>query len=384
MTLKRRTSLALSIVFLLFLLMRFDPVTRAFSATLVNLTNQVTGILPVANGGTGKATLTAHGVVVGEGTSAVVGVGPGTSGYPLLAQGASADPSFQQPRGNTQVVQLADSTTNPTTKDFAIFDANGNIKDGGAALTTLGDIVTYGTGLARLGVGGDGQLLTARSTATNGIDWEDPTSPGGPSDITHTSGIFSPVDPPTSGWSWVNQGTATITTNGSALSLHIPDNAALNWRFRERTISPSTYTIIAHMRVVGWAANSQAAGIYLYDSVSGKLTGAEYLIQAPGSGNYPSQTIRVERMNSVTSDNGTQATLGTFGFAPPIISFKIVEDGTHRTWYVSRDCGLQWYQLFQEATGSFITPNEAGFGGISVTNTSTLYLDNDLLSWTGI
>ena len=51
-------------------------------------------VLPVG-GGTGLATLTAHGILVGEGTSNVALVGPGaTAGVPLVSGGASADPSF--------------------------------------------------------------------------------------------------------------------------------------------------------------------------------------------------------------------------------------------------------------------------------------------------
>src|SRR5438445_7387802 len=49
----------------------------------------------VAGGGTGLSTLTAHAVLVGEGTSAVALVGPGaTAGVPLVSGGSSADPSF--------------------------------------------------------------------------------------------------------------------------------------------------------------------------------------------------------------------------------------------------------------------------------------------------
>lgn len=49
----------------------------------------------VIAGGTGLATLTAHGVLVGNGTSSVVLVGPGsTSGVALVSGGSSADPSF--------------------------------------------------------------------------------------------------------------------------------------------------------------------------------------------------------------------------------------------------------------------------------------------------
>lgn len=51
--------------------------------------------LPVANGGTGVASLTAHDVVVGAGTSAVTLVSPSNSGYVLTSNGTSADPTFQ-------------------------------------------------------------------------------------------------------------------------------------------------------------------------------------------------------------------------------------------------------------------------------------------------
>lgn len=38
-------------------------------------------------------------------------------------------------------------------------------------LTTKGDILTYGSGVARLGVGTDGYVLTADAASTNGIKW---------------------------------------------------------------------------------------------------------------------------------------------------------------------------------------------------------------------
>jgi hypothetical protein len=54
-----------------------------------------TGILPVAQGGTGASTLTAHGVVVGNGTSAVNVTTSGTAGQILESGGSGADPSWQ-------------------------------------------------------------------------------------------------------------------------------------------------------------------------------------------------------------------------------------------------------------------------------------------------
>lgn len=53
------------------------------------------GTLAVTGGGTGVTTLAAHGLVVGNGASAVNVTGAGTAGQALISNGASADPTFQ-------------------------------------------------------------------------------------------------------------------------------------------------------------------------------------------------------------------------------------------------------------------------------------------------
>ena len=53
--------------------------------------------LGVVSGGTGAATLAAHGVLVGEGTSAVAATGAGTVGQVFMSGGAAVDPAFQSP-----------------------------------------------------------------------------------------------------------------------------------------------------------------------------------------------------------------------------------------------------------------------------------------------
>lgn len=55
----------------------------------VDLTTQVTGTLPVANGGTGTATLTANNVLLGNGTSALQVVAPGSNGNVLTSNGTT-------------------------------------------------------------------------------------------------------------------------------------------------------------------------------------------------------------------------------------------------------------------------------------------------------
>jgi hypothetical protein len=71
----------------------------AAGLTELPLTTGVTGTLPVANGGTGAATLTANNVLLGNGTSALQAVAPGTSGNVLTSDGttwtsAAASPTY--------------------------------------------------------------------------------------------------------------------------------------------------------------------------------------------------------------------------------------------------------------------------------------------------
>jgi hypothetical protein len=63
--------------------------TGTTSTTFANLTTNVTGTLPVANGGTGATTITANSVILGNGTSAVQTVAPSTSGNVLTSNGTT-------------------------------------------------------------------------------------------------------------------------------------------------------------------------------------------------------------------------------------------------------------------------------------------------------
>ena len=54
----------------------------------------------VANGGTGLSSLTAHNLLIGNGTGNATLLPPGTTAYPVVSQGASADPAYAQLTGS--------------------------------------------------------------------------------------------------------------------------------------------------------------------------------------------------------------------------------------------------------------------------------------------
>lgn len=64
-------------------------INGANNTMTVRLANDVSGTLPVANGGTGASSLTANNVLLGNGTSAVQVVAPGTSGNVLTSNGTT-------------------------------------------------------------------------------------------------------------------------------------------------------------------------------------------------------------------------------------------------------------------------------------------------------
>ena len=85
----------------------------------VSLTADVTGTLPVANGGTGSTTLTLNNVLLGNGTGGFQSVAPSTAGNVLTSDGTTWASSAPV-RVNTVASSATPSINTDTTDHFTI------------------------------------------------------------------------------------------------------------------------------------------------------------------------------------------------------------------------------------------------------------------------
>ena len=157
----------------------FQEVATLLTNLVINLASQVSGTLPVGNGGTGSTTLTAHAVLLGEGTSAIGFASPGASGTVLTSNGIGSDPTFQA-AGSGDVVGPGSATDNA----LARFDGttgkllqNGVITEDDTGALTFPDDVrqTFNPGANNAGVN-VGALAGDPATPSNGDLWYDSTS----------------------------------------------------------------------------------------------------------------------------------------------------------------------------------------------------------------
>jgi len=117
-------------------------INGASNTLTVRLANDVSGTLPVANGGTGAASLTANNVLLGNGTSAVQAVAPGTSGNLLTSNGTtweSAAPPTTLPSqtGNAGKL-LTTNGTNASWSENSVVAARASVTGGTSATCTVG------------------------------------------------------------------------------------------------------------------------------------------------------------------------------------------------------------------------------------------------------
>jgi len=251
-----------------------------------------------------------------------------------LTEVATTDIAAGSANGNGTKFQLFTGST--ATNDCAKFDANGNIVSAGAACAS-GTVPTVTVPYINVG----GTLY-------------------GP--------VYTFTDPSLPSYSWVNQGTATITSSNGAQILYSPDSAgAVAIHAREITPPAAPYTLTVAMLASQLSVNYYRTGIGFRESGTGKLTTINATV-----GN-----LAIDYWTNPTTYSSTPLNISCTWCAGGVVWYRIQNTGSALKYYLSKD-SFNYVEIYSTALTShfttapdriffFVNPNAATYGvGVTV------------------
>ena len=245
------------------------------------------------------------------------------------------------------------TTTGPTRKRVAAYPATGGAtgdlyyRDASGNFTPLtigstGNVLTVASGLPAWGSVG---------TATTGIQWpiDDPTN--WTANIGYDLELNGTGSTLPSGWSWVNQGTATWTEGSGAGVLYHPGNSGDAWRGIFRGLpTPTAWTLTVKLVINSASTTYTEVGLAIRDSSSGRFLGFHI--------DNNTKTILGQYWNNNSFQSGPFSS--TYIDFPRYIRISRTST-TSYTFQYSTD-GIGWVTAASAVnpTGYVITPNQIG------------------------
>lgn len=285
----------------------------SIASTSIALGSDVTGTLPVANGGTGATSFTAGRLLLGNGTSALQVLSAGTSGYVLTTDGTNVGWTAPTVGGSVTSVSFSGGTTGLSASGGPIvtsgtFTLSGtlNVANGGTGAVSLSaNAVLLGNGTAAVQAvspGTSGNVLTS-----NGTTWASvaPAYTGTVTSVsfsTGTTGLTVSGSPVTSSGTITLGGTLNVA-NGGTGAASLSANAVLlgNGTGAIQAVAPSTAGNVLTSNGSTWASTAPGATAHTRRTVTANDT-----VVAADKGNLVDVTA-----NSPTLSFTAAATLGS-------------------------------------------------------------------------
>ena len=197
--------------------------------------------------------------------------------------------------------------------------------------------------------------------------------------------IFPFIRPHDPDFSWVNQGSATVDITHGGIHLSAPLSATTELRCRTMTLSPAAdnFTLSAGFLMLTFAVDSQACGLFLRDSGSGKLITFQFNVSFGVGGGAPATSGSSAGLSIEVRTYDGVSTLNTVLFSQQILYpmlFMTIHQATSglATFSVSTN-GQHFEDVFSMTATDFLTADEVGFFANDESNTYDAQMT--LLHW---
>lgn len=165
----------------------------------------------------------------------------------------------------------------------------------------------------------------------------------------------APDVPVATGWTWINQSTATLTAGDNMIYAELPDSSG-NYRAVVQAAPSTPYDVYVRMDLLSIANITFAdLGVIVRNNSSTDAIALIIQLQAATPAHY------VRRMTGTLGAGGTVVS-GTHAIEVHSIPkwLRIENDGTNLNFYISLD-GINWFQTYTETLAAFVgTADEIG------------------------